>query len=217
MGMLWPAFRYHLTASSANARWDVHVNGPLSRSEAAAVARAAAEDGRSVAFANRGAIRTLLSRSRVLTNAGDLYAMRPSGKPDYGLAWAPPALVLKGAMSGPHAAGIDSVSARRLGIRIGDRVCLKQVYAGPSGRLATQVTTVTVSAILATTVDLRGVVIRSPEPLQRALERSVGIVATDAFVRTDDPVDCFDDSVALLDPVTGPSMTSTWQRRSTAI
>jgi hypothetical protein len=189
MGMLWPAFRYHLTASASTAQWDVHINGPLAKRDADAVVRtAAAGGGRRIAFANRGAIRTLRSRRRLLRNAGDLYALTSRGDADQALAWAPNALVLKGSMNGRRAAGVDWVTARRLRVGIGDQVALTQVYAEPSGWPRRQVATVTVSAILATTTDLRGVVTRSPDGLQRVLEQTVGIVATDAFVTTDDPV-----------------------------
>jgi hypothetical protein len=188
MGTLWPAFRYHHTASAEAARWDVHVNGPLSRADAAALRAIADRTGSQTAeLANRGAIKRLTASGRTIADAGDLYALNPAGSSDFEATWAPRALVVRGAMSGPDAVGIDWVTARRVGVRVGDTLVITQVYADPDGRVRAQDTGARVTAVLATTAELRGVVMRSSPQLQQALERSVGVVATDAFFRSSDP------------------------------
>ncbi len=188
MGMLWPAFRYHHTGSADAARWDVHVNGPLAQSDVDALLGAAAESGaRRVEFANRGAIKRLSAGGRVVHDAGDLYALSPSGEADFELTWAAAPLVVSGAMRGQNAAGVDWVTARRLGVGVGDSVSFTQVYAGPDGALRMQRGTARLSAVLATTSDMRGLVVRSSPELQSVVEHTVGVVATDAFFESSDP------------------------------
>lgn len=188
MGMLWPAFRYHHTASAVAARWDVHVNGPLAQSDVDAMLGTAADLGtHGVALANRGAIKRLEADGRALGDAGDLYALSPAGERDFALAWTAQPLVVSGTMRDHDAAGIDWVTARRLGVGVGDSVHYTQVYADSDGALRTQRGTARLSAVLSTTSELRGLVVRSSPELQDVLERTVGVVATDAFFESSDP------------------------------
>jgi hypothetical protein len=183
MGMLWPAFRFHHTASASSAEWDVHVNGPLSQEDVEAIKGVIGPDGR-VESANRGAIRRVSKGTRAVADPGDLYAADPLTT-DHAFMWTPEQLVLKGSMADPHAAGIDWVTARRIGAGIGDTITFSQVYSDPSGLLQTHSGSARISAILATTANLRGVVMQSSPELQETVRQTVGILATDLFAESE--------------------------------
>lgn len=188
MGMLWPAFRYHHMASAESARWGVHVNGPLTDADVeliAETARSSHADSR-IEVVNRGSLSELSSDSAAVAG-GDLYAHDPAGAVDFALAWAPAPLVVAGDMDYPAAVGIDWVTARALAVAPGDTVTFTQVYSARSGARNEQSGTARVSAILATTKELRGLVMQSPAALRAAVQSTVGVVATDAFVETDQP------------------------------
>jgi len=104
MGLLWPAFWYHHTASAAAARWDVHVNGPLSRADVEALRSLAGEHGfdGGTQLANRGAIKRLDAGGRSIPDVGDLYALHPVGPPQFSLTWVSDRLVNR-----PEIGGFD--------------------------------------------------------------------------------------------------------------
>lgn len=183
MGMLWPAFRFHHTASALSAEWDVHVNGPFSREDVEAIKGAVGPDGR-VEFANRGAIRRISKGARTVADPGDLYASDPETD-GHTFMWTPERLVLTGSMTDSDAVGVDWVTAQRIGAGIGDTITFSQVYSEPSGLLRTCSGSARISAILATTANLRGVVMRSSPELQETVQQTVGVVATDLFAESD--------------------------------
>ncbi|MBI5231812.1 MAG: hypothetical protein HY876_06575 [Coriobacteriales bacterium] len=186
MALLWPAFRYYHTASANAATWDIHVNGPITSLDTEEIVRIAGPTAQ-WSSASHGGLHARVVRNGRSTTNGDSYVInRVSGEP-FALTWAPPGIVLSGRLDSPDSAGLDWVTARRLHARIGDTLVYRKAFVDPEGAERAFTGSARITAILSTTYDSRGLIFIAPKELERALQSTVGIAASDVFIRVKQP------------------------------
>ncbi len=180
LAAFWPAKEFAETAAYAHARFDVSVNGPLRQADVDRIGRLL-PGGASWITVYSGNLTSVEAGGRVVDGTpAVLY--RPERSDDVRLTYFSPGLLLDGAMGSAASAGIDSITAGRLHVGIGDVLSYKQRIDANSAH--DQHGSARITAVFAPTAAGNGVILPLTGGLAKALAGRDRIVGSDLFIRT---------------------------------
>jgi hypothetical protein len=128
-----------------------------------------------------GNLTSVAARGRVLDGTPAVLYPRDRAR-DATLTYFSPGLLLDGSMGSSGSAGIDSITAARLGLGIGDFLSYRQKVDADSAHDLRG--SVKITAVFAPTSSGSGVVLPLSADLAKALAGPEGIVGSDLFIRT---------------------------------
>lgn len=179
---MWPSINYEATATFQHAKYDIRMNGPFSSSDVKNILASFERNLSDYFLVNSGAAAKLKANNRSHNGAAvTLYDKEDFGK--LSLSFFTDALILSGSMKDPDSIGIDYMTAKNMGIRIGDKIDIEQVYSNLKGEIKEFTLSGFVTAIYAPTNEVKGII--APHSAQsKKLLSSTGVDYTDIFIKT---------------------------------
>lgn len=180
LASFWPAKDFAATATYEHACYDLSVNGPLRRVDVARI--------RAVLPATALSVPVFDGNLTAITGGGPTIKAVPAmlypraHAREVALTYFSRAMLLGGSMDAPGAAGIDVMTAQRLGVGIGNTLRYEQqIDANPLHNIRGSVR---ITAIYAPTDVGSGVIVPLSPQLGRVLSGGNDVIASDLFIRS---------------------------------
>lgn len=177
---IWPSTNFAYTATFQHANYDVRVNGPLTRADVQHIVETIKPVGGRYVGLNAGFADKLFVGDRMYKGVSNVY-FSPDEYGGIPATYFSNGLLLQGSMGERDSWGIDYMTAKKLGVRLGERIYFHQSVSDKNGTIAHIESAGTISAIYAPTNEVNGIISPMTKDASSKLGRE-GVVYTDVFI-----------------------------------
>jgi hypothetical protein len=178
---LWPAINFTYTATFQHAQYSLLLNGPLTKKDIETVLNVLGVPDSAYIGVHRTAVDRLSASNHVLYGI-DCFFFKPADYQKTPLTFFSKGLLLRGAVDRPDAWGIDFMTAKQLGVGVGDRLELEQSLGDEQGNIVNLKQSGIVGAVYAPTNEVRGIIVPASREVSKLLSLD-GIVGNDLFLK----------------------------------
>jgi ABC-type lipoprotein release transport system permease subunit len=179
---MWPAVNYMFTATFQNARYDLRINGPLTKQDIQLINQNLSSNAFELTGLNAGSVERVYVNGKTFYQNIINYYYQPSQVNRIVMTYFSDGLLLKGAMRKADAWGIDYMTAKRFGVGIGDKIAFDQSIGDRFGNIRKVHRAGIISAIYAPTNEVNGLVSPANPEVTKLLSAD-GVVFTDVFIK----------------------------------